>query len=586
MHTHAPVEGVSSFCYPASMLILSIHAGIHDTSAALFDEYRVIGAIQKERLTRDKKAGGQAAQCIVEVLGSAGVRPREVAHVVYSRGEYPAYLFTVSHPLVRWRDHVRLMVGKERSRDVATAMMKSGKQRAEDVIDIRGLLAYSELPDVGVSFANHHFAHALPTLFFTDWQDALLYTADGAGDGVNYSHYVFKDGHISNLFGDDRWLHQPYRVESLARAYANATEAIGFRPLHHEGKVTGLAAFGEATLYDAIASHFSVDDDARVVSDFKTAGDMRTFILALCKGQPRENVAASIQDVVEDLIHDAVSRLLERTGVRHLGLAGGLFANVKLNRRLAERCTVDEVFVMPPMGDEGLVIGGALQYLLARDGLPAWLDRRYPLESVYWGRDHDGVRAVLDEDSRLVRVGDTDVERIAASLDEGAAVALFTGRMEYGPRALGARSILARPTDRSINDSLNKRLARTEFMPFAPVVAEEDAAQVFEVTPVNLYACRFMTITCAVREAWRARIPAVVHVDGTARPQVIARALNPTYYDILAAYKRRTGIPVLINTSFNAHEEPIINTPQEAADALAADRIDFLATGTGLYRRA
>ena len=158
--------------------------------------------------------------------------------------------------------------------------------------------------------------------------------------------------------------------------------------------------------------------------------------------------------------------------------------------------------------------------------------------------------------------------------------------MEYGPRALGARSILASPADARINDTLNKRLSRTEFMPFAPVVAEEDAAEVFEITPVNRYAARFMTITCATREAWKSRIPAVVHVDGTARPQIVSRDPNPLYFDILRGFKQETGLPVLINTSFNAHEEPIVNTPAECLNALEDRRIDAVVTENGYYTHA
>jgi carbamoyltransferase len=171
-------------------------------------------------------------------------------------------------------------------------------------------------------------------------------------------------------------------------------------------------------------------------------------------------------------------------------------------------------------------------------------------------------------------------------LAQGRIVAIYTRGMEYGPRALGARSILAAPLDAKINQTLNDRLSRSEFMPFAPVVTSEDAAQVFELNPVNLYAARFMTITCGVRPEWRSRIPAVVHVDGTARPQVIARSQNPLYYDILSAYKVRSGVPVLVNTSFNVHEEPIINSPAECARALSEGRIDFVVTEQAVYGRA
>ena len=175
------------------------------------------------------------------------------------------------------------------------------------------------------------------------------------------------------------------------------------------------------------------------------------------------------------------------------------------------------------------------------------------------------------------------VEGTAKRLAAGEIGAIYTGRMEYGPRALGARSILANPSRRETHDLLNTRLDRTEFMPFAPVIAADKAAEVFDVNKVNAYACRFMTITCNVRPAWRDRIPAVVHVDGSARPQTIVRESNPLYFDILAAFERATGIPVLVNTSFNVHEEPIVNTPRECAQALIDRRIDFVVTQQAIY---
>ena len=162
--------------------------------------------------------------------------------------------------------------------------------------------------------------------------------------------------------------------------------------------------------------------------------------------------------------------------------------------------------------------------------------------------------------------------------------AIYVGRMEFGPRALGARSIIAAPSDAAINDNLNQRLDRSEFMPFAPYVLEEDAARVFEINDVNRYAARFMTITCDVRPEWRDRIPAVVHVDGSARPQVIEAGENPLYFAVLERFYQRTGLPVLVNTSFNVHEEPIIDTPEQALTALLDGRIDRILTSDALYR--
>jgi len=300
----------------------------------------------------------------------------------------------------------------------------------------------------------------------------------------------------------------------------------------------------------------------------------------------REDMAASIQEVLEQVILESVRRLLERHSVRRLGLSGGVFGNVRLNRLLAEETYIEEVFVYPAMSDQGLPAGGVLQFLLERDGIKTWLAARYPLETLYFGRDWgQSADKILGGTPGLAALSDNPVDKTAELLCQGKAVAIFSRGMEFGPRALGARSILASPADAGINDALNHRLSRSEFMPFAPVVAEEDAAKLFYINARNRYAARFMTITCNVKQAWRPRIPAVVHVDGTARPQIIRRAHNPLYYDILAAFKQRSGLPAMINTSFNVHEEPIINRPEECARALLDDRVDFVVTDQAVYRR-
>ena len=177
------------------------------------------------------------------------------------------------------------------------------------------------------------------------------------------------------------------------------------------------------------------------------------------------------------------------------------------------------------------------------------------------------------------------VETAVDLIHAGKAGAIYTGRMEYGPRALGARSIIASPHDHAINDNLNKRLGRSEFMPFAPFVLEEDASRVFEITDVNRYAAHFMTITCAVKPEWRDRIPAVVHVDGTARPQIVRDDVNPLFAAILRRFRDQSGLPVLINTSFNVHEEPIVNRPEECLKALQDGRVDFVVTRQAVYVR-
>jgi carbamoyltransferase len=411
-----------------------------------------------------------------------------------------------------------------------------------------------------------------------------MVTSDGGGDNVNHSHRHFANGKIDEIYGGDELLLGDNPIDSLGQAYAAATRAIGFRDNRHEGKLTGLSAIGDPVFEERISRHFRVDEAGRIFSDFRNNAAIFKLLAEIARESRREDVAASIQKVLEDTMLLSVGRLLERHPARHLGVAGGVFANVRLNRVLAEQFDLDEIFVFPPMGDEGLPVGGSLAYLLQRDGIAHWLKQRRLLKDVYLGRDYSAVAdATLSGIRGIRRLAGDPIEGAAKRLALGEIGAIYTGRMEYGPRALGARSILASPSRRETHDLLNTRLDRNEFMPFAPVIAADKASKVFDVNKVNAYACRFMTITCDVRPTWRKRIPAVVHVDGSARPQTIVRESNPLYFDILAAFERATHIPVLVNTSFNVHEEPIVNTPRECAQALLDRRIDFVVTEQAIY---
>ena len=567
-----------------SQLIVGLHAGFHDFSAVVFEDYTIKAAVQLERLTRKK---GDASEfpyrCIDEVLSIVGATHRDVGAVAVSRMYFPNGVFRAG----RWWNAYRTYIRGKPVRGLATEIRTSRAQAPEDVIDSRKVLQFIRLPEAkAIHFYNHHEAHALPALFYTDWDDALLVTADGAGDNISYSHRHFKDGKLRTLYGAEDTCHTPLPPGSLAHLYEAVTAALGFRPNRHEGKITGLAALGAPVLYDKIVSCFWVDAEGLVCGKFPRTALYR-YIGEVVRGVKREDAAASVQKVVEDLMLTSISRLLERHPARHLGLAGGLFANVKLNQSLMEKLPIDEIFIFPPMGDEGLPAGGVLAYLLRRDGVVRWLNERRRLENIYLGRDYDfDIDAALSIVPGVKRTqGAALAEEVARQLVAGRIGGIYVGRMEYGPRALGARSILASPQNQNTHDKLNKRLDRTEFMPFAPVVAVEHASEIFEISSVNSYACRFMTITCKVREPWRNRIPAVVHVDQTARPQVITRELNPLYYDIVAAHGRLTGIPVLVNTSFNVHEEPIVNAPEECVRALVEGRIDFVVTRQAVYER-
>jgi len=571
-----------------SQLILTVHTGIHDAAAALFEDYELCAAVQLERLTRRKGDGSQYPDlCIDEVLGIAGATRRDVDVLVASRCEFPTEFYRNIRG-ARWiREKYRKYVEKNTRRYMVGEFRRYHTPRIDDIFDVdkyRNAGGFRD--DTQVYFHNHHEAHALAALFYTQWDEALLVTADAGGDSVNYSHRRFAGGALQTIYGGEEYLVQPLPADSIAYAYMAMTAALGFVPLRHEGKLTGLAAFGQPVLAEKIAARFSVGEDGRIFSDFQRDSDMMAFMRELAAPVSREDASASIQKVLEDTMLLSIGRLLERTTVRRLGLAGGVFANVRLNRTLSECLPIDEIFIFPAMGDEGIPVGATLCYLLQRDGLPHWLKQRRELRDMYFGRDYtDAIDAVLGASLDVRKTNEQSVAGAARRLDAGQLGAIYTGRMEYGPRALGARSILANPSRRETHDLLNKRLARTEFMPFAPVIAADKAAMVFDVNSVNAYACRFMTITCNVKPEWRERIAAVVHVDGSARPQTIERDTNPLYYDILAAFERESGLPVLVNTSFNVHEEPIVNKPEECLKALLDGRIDFVVTAKGIYER-
>ncbi len=569
-------------------LILSVHPGPHDAVAAVFVDYELKSAVQLERLTRVKGDGGYPDLAIEEALGIVGATLRDVDVLALSRSDYPVQYFRHFHGW-RWlREKWRTHVEGKKLRWMPRETVRANTPHVEAFFDVASMRRDCGLcDDAVVHFYNHHLAHALPTLFYTEWDDALLVTSDGGGDTVNHSHRHFANGAIKTIYGGDECLTTPPPIDSLGQAYAAATRALGFRENRHEGKLTGLSAMGKPIYAEQIRKHFHIDQAGRVQSDFGKNRAMYDLLRDIALNSRREDVAASIQKALEDTMLTSVQRLLQQNPTRHLGVAGGIFANVRLNRVLAEQLDIDEIFVFPPMGDEGLPVGGALSYLLKRDGIERWVAQRRRLNDVYLGRNYSKqADDALAATAGVRRLGGDPIGAAAKRLSQGEIGAIYTGRMEYGPRALGARSILANPSRRQTHDLLNQRLNRTEFMPFAPVIPEEKAAEVFDVNSVNAYACRFMTITCDVRPAWRERIAAVVHVDGSARPQTITRDANPLYYDVVSAFGRETGTPVLVNTSFNVHEEPIVNTPGECAKALVDGRIDFVVTQQAIYEAA
>jgi carbamoyltransferase len=570
------------------MYLLGIHNSAHDAAACLFCDYQLMAAVSLERLTRKEGAGVCAEQelpiaAIDECLDIAGIRRADIDVVCSTRDHWEFQSYALRGRL-RLKQKVFHLLRQKRLPRMTYMMQKLGVSNALDIFDTDSFRARYGFDKADIYFANHHFAHGIAAYFYSLFDDSLVYTTDACGDNVAYSARAARQSVFEVLFGCDASLHASFPAHSLGNLYGFFTQALGFLMDRHEGKLTGLSAFGEAKAADEIKRHFRVEESGEISADFPSHDAMRNFAFDVARRLSREDAAASVQSILEELICDAVEKLLRITGTRSLALAGGVFANVRLNRALIEMTSAERIFIFPAMGDEGLPVGACLLYLHQRDGAAVWQRQRHCLERIDLGRSYnDRFAAASARYPAVLRDSVDNVDKAVDALVIGKVVAIYTGRMEYGPRALGNRSILASPVAREINDSINKRLDRSEFMPFAPVVLDEYAAEVFDLHEGNSYAARFMTITCAVRPQWRERIAAVVHVDGSARPQVIRESDNPLYFRVLSRFHQRTGLPVLVNTSFNVHEEPIIDTPDQALRALVDGRVDYILTQDGLY---
>lgn len=559
------------------MYILGLHTG-HDASACLFKGNGLIAFCKEERLNRIKNDGGFFdLQSVDEVLRIANISRNELSAVALTRLQIPVSAYKNS--ALSLNNIKRKILGRKVDLNLSRYLSERNTINADKFVDIdklKSLLGVKS--DTEVFFSNHHRAHNLSAFKYVDWEkDTLVISCDGGGDGAQYSAYFYDGENLQLLIGgEETILKEPQNTgASIGLAYAYATERCGFKRNRHEGKLTGLAAFGEPKVAEEISSIFEISADGSVTSKLKGYSELESRLEKIFLGLSNEDVAASIQVATESVINRWVVKLLELTNAKYIAMSGGVFSNVKLNQNIAELDGVEEIFVFPAMGDEGLSVGACVDYLVEKNGINS-LDRKR-LDNVYLGWSYDAdslVSAAVKKGFSVNKVNPVDTA--ADLLAQHKVGAIFTQAMEMGPRALGARTILANPDKRDINDTINQRLQRTEFMPFAPFVLDVDAENVFELSHKVKYACKFMTVTVNVKPEWIDKIAAVVHVDGTARPQIVNREDNPLYYDILEQFKNKTGLPVLVNTSFNAHEEPIINTPEEALHALKENRVDFI----------
>ncbi len=570
-------------------LILGLQTG-HEASAVLFEGTRLLCALSNERVTRIKNDGESWSNVAIDaVLKLAGRERAEIGQLALLYTYFPENYFAreswfkeVERRLVRYK---RQRKGAETPKILLCTLLEKLAARNKQFDDhfhraefLRGE-GFGE--KTSVRFHDHHTAHAVPAAYYSGFKECAVITIDGGGDGLHHTSGVWANGRY------ERHLASRNKGTSAGLFYGHVTQLLGFRPLRHEGKIVGLAALGDPKpLYEAFskalrlsAAGLTLDSDFAGQPD---AEDKRfAYMQQAIAGHSRENVSAAAQQILEDVAVALVRNFMASTGQSRVALNGGVFANVKLNQRIAQAADVDDLFVFPAMSDTGNSIGAVLLDLQAEN--PDCLKDNPPLHDVYWGPEYsDQEIAACLADAGLTGslLGDGELIDVAArAIHDGQVVGWFQGRMEFGPRALGNRSMLARPTQNAINDWLNVRLDRSEFMPFAPSVLAERADEIFVGVDKARHAAEFMTVTFDVKDEWRRQIPAVVHVDGTARPQLVRSDRNPRYHQLISAYAALSGIPLVLNTSFNVHEEPIVCSPVEAIRAFTEKRVDCLGIG-------
>ncbi len=562
----------------------------HDTGLALIrEDGSVIAALSEERLSRVKMDGGfpfRAYEAIQRIhpftakdlsgvavpFMSTADKTREASHLALATLRDPSLGFKQARNRLAKDSFQKGMaaIGAYSYLEKYSAAVKKvrdadGRPKLNDWRDFLKWCGIDEAPLVHV---DHHIAHAAGAYYTSGWEDALLITCDGVGA---LKSAIVAEGRAGKI----KIRARTFYPNSPGEFWEVITAICGFHHFKHGGKITGLAAYGDPNhfeCYDILKRALDLDG-LSVISRLDPPALAKQL-----KKFSREDIAATSQRRLEEVVVELAARAVKKTGLRRLALSGGVFANVKLNQRIAELDGVEEVYIYPAMGDEGLGLGAALFAAGLKHGL-----KPFRFRDLYFGPGFSDAEAEAElKKSKLPYSRHSDAELaeiVAGLLTQNKVIAICRGRMEFGPRALGHRTIVYQTTDPHVNDWLNKRLERTEFMPFAPVTLPQYADACYKGMESRRYAARFMTATCDCTDLMKKQSPAVVHLDGTARPQLIERDAEPFYYDVLEKYHRKSGIPSLVNTSFNMHEEPIVCTPYDAIRAFTLGHLDALVLG-------
>ncbi len=570
---------------------LPIKAKCHESGVALIDDDgNVVFAAAEERFSRKKLDGDFPELSIKKMLEFTGIKKEEVFYVVIPAINNFGKFFRFAEFIYRERLGYLL---KPSAYKVFYKLFLSEKNVSK-IKDQEGEGGFKmkffwktfikqNFPNAKIVKVDHHMSHASGAYFTSPWEESLIITSDGAGNLLSSVVAVGKAGKIKNI-------DKTFVPHSAGVFWGSVTKVCGFKSgTRHGGKVTGLAASGDSSrLIDKFRQVIKCDglrlktkeelffDNTKLIPDW---GNYEPDRLKNFLGETtREDVAAGAQKRLEEVLVELTSNAINKTGLKKVVLSGGVFANVLLNQKIFQLPEVEDVYVFPAMSDGGLALGAALYFLSVlkiKEGRRL-LPKNFGM--VYFGPSYSKkeVEESLKTNKVLYKKMTDSAKEIAKLIYDNKIVAFYSGRMEYGPRALGNRSIIYAPIDPTANDWLNKKLNRSEFMPFAPATMAEHTKENYIGIQNDPLAAKYMTITYNCTDKMKKEAPACVHLDGTARPQVIKREDNPYYYDIINEYYKLSGIPTLINTSFNMHEEPIVASPEDAIRAFLDSGIDYL----------
>ncbi|WP_250500676.1 carbamoyltransferase C-terminal domain-containing protein [Caballeronia sp. GAWG1-5s-s] len=576
------------------MYTLGINAVYHDSAAALVRDGVVIAAAEDERFTHVKHAKRPVPfstwqlpfDAIDYCLKEAGIELADIDHVAYS---YDPHLFSG--------------MPKQAKATIALPFMPSEHVTGNPsespwdplflsyIVNARGQLLDGAPHHLKKRFASggraprfewhnvdHHLSHEASAFLAAPYENTAVLTMDGRGEGVTTSLGQFVDGEYKRL----KQVELPH---SLGLLYEAVTDYLGFLHSSDEYKVMALASFGKPAYVDQFREIVKYRNDGSYTVDAPRL--VERFGPRRERGGPltqhHYDIAHSLQVVLEETALDLARWLHERTGLKHLAMAGGVALNCVMNARLRDRGPFEDIWVQPAAGDAGTALGAALWTDYQERVKQGDSSRRWHMNHAYLGPRYED-----DEIEQFLKWSKTPYRRLndiasetAEILASNRVIGWYQGRTEFGPRALGARSILASPIDPSMQARLNEIKDREDFRPVAPVVMEEHAADWF----VDARVAPFMLFVFDVREDMKSRIPAVTHIDGTARVQTVNRPQHPLYYDLLAAFKARTGVPVLVNTSFNTRGEPMVNSPRDALESFWTSPLDALVIGPFLIEK-